>query len=96
MSLKTWLRDWLDVPTKDQMYALDLSIDELSNKVNVLIAHHDALIGRIQKLEELLKMPTDFRLAQAKNSLNLLTEFINEIQRDQMLLEHKLRSQLDK
>lgn len=82
MSFRAWLRDWLDVPTKDQMVSLDLYERDLNSKLNVLITHQDALVGRIQKLEELLKMPIDFRLAQAQSSLKLLASFINELQHD--------------
>jgi len=87
MSLKTWLRDWLDITNLDEdtdagLRRLENNMIELNGKLNTLDAH-------MRKIDELLKMPIDFRLAQAANSLKLLADFINEIQQDQISLEQK-------
>lgn len=90
MSLRTWLRDCLfDDDLNDRLDVIEeRAHEDRHNRIGDVqaIAQHRT---EIDKIKEQLKMPIDFRLAQAQNSLKLLTDYINEIQRDQISLEQK-------
>lgn len=80
------LRDWLGITQFEQdlddgSQSCDRKMYELRKQVNDDLDAAGTSIE--QRVNELMKMPIDFRLAQAKSSLNLLTSFINEIEHDQ-------------
>lgn len=87
MKLKTWLRDWLGISSLAKCTSEQFTRAG-NNEINMLTRIND-LTRKQEKIDELLKMSIDFRLAQAANSLKLLTEFINEIQHDQNNEIHK-------
>lgn len=89
MSLRTWLREWLELELTEFKEDIEQDLRDLNRKLVELKTEADWNKKQLIRFDEILRMPTDFRLAQAKNSLNLLTEFINEIQSDVEALRNK-------
>jgi hypothetical protein len=81
--LKKRIQRWLEIDE------IDNGFREMDEDLAGVLRERSELTDRLSKIEFMLheivdtiKMPVDWRLAQAKNSLNLLTSFINEIERD--------------
>lgn len=83
MSLKSWIRNLIASELTEFRIDHDQDFLKLHTRIIKLETETEWNKKQLIRFDEILRMPIDFRLAQAKNSLNLLTEYINEIQRDQ-------------